>query len=55
MGDRQKSRLSGMARTKPKLRIGKDLINSTEIINVIKYVPFKYFTDYREKGDRAGG
>ena len=53
MSDGQKSRLSRATRTKSKLGIRENLIDSTKMIKIIKNMALKNFTNYREKGNRA--
>ena len=51
MGNGKKSRFSRAARAETKLRVGKNLINSTIMKKIIKDMTLKDFTDYRKKGN----
>ena len=49
MSNREKSRFGRTARAKAKLRVRKNLISRTEVMEVIIYKTLKDFTDDREK------
>lgn len=49
MSNREKSRFGRTARSKAKLRVRESLIIRTEVMEIIKYMALKDFTDYRKK------
>ena len=53
MGSRKNSRFCRATRAETKLRITKNLINSTEVMEIIKNMAFRDFANYGKKRNRT--